>query len=129
MSRPVVVTADARPDHQLGDIWAYLFGRPYAYPAYEVESEEVEAAMEAAGLEWDEYGQIVDPDGTRAHPNTRWIGRLTTQQAADWAGVKPATWRSYVARGRAPRPDGHFGATPWWSEQTVRQWASGRNRG
>ena len=52
--------------------------------------------------------------------------RLTTREAADLVGVTPASWRSYVSRGRAPQPDGRLGITPWWRESTVRRWQKSR---
>ena len=55
--------------------------------------------------------------------------RLTVAQAASLAGVRPSTWRSYVAREQAPRPDGQFdGRTPWWHEETVREWMEERGK-
>jgi hypothetical protein len=47
---------------------------------------------------------------------------LTAAQVAAVVGVLPSTWRSYVARGWAPPPDGHLGATPWWAPATVQRW-------
>jgi predicted DNA-binding transcriptional regulator AlpA len=52
--------------------------------------------------------------------------RLTTDQAAALTGVTPASFRRYVSRGDAPRPDGHFGRTPWWHRITVEQWLASR---
>lgn len=40
--------------------------------------------------------------------------------------IKPASWRRYVSDGRAPKPDGHLGRTPWWSPGTIEQWAASR---
>jgi hypothetical protein len=49
--------------------------------------------------------------------------RLTVAEAAEVAGVRPSTWRSYVARGQAPAADGAFDRrTPWWWSTTVRAW-------
>lgn len=38
--------------------------------------------------------------------------------AAAW-GVKPSTWRSYVARGQAPQPFRKVGRTPLWAATEV----------
>ena len=57
-----------------------------------------------------------------AHPEDR----LTTNEAAAIAGVAADSWRSYVSRGQAPRPDGHFGRTPYWLRGTVDGWAAHR---
>lgn len=47
-----------------------------------------------------------------------WIAR----QCADAWGVKPATWRSYVSRGQAPKPVRRIGATPVWDPTEVMEW-------
>lgn len=58
--------------------------------------------------------------------------RLTTAEAAELAGLSPANWRSWRARGvpklnPIPEPDGHYDArTPWWWSTTVEQWKSRR---
>ena len=53
--------------------------------------------------------------------------RLTVTQAAEMAGVTPSTWRSYVAREQAPKPDGEFDKrTPWWWDSTVQSWVDNR---
>ena len=50
--------------------------------------------------------------------------QMTVPQVADMLGIKPGTWRAYVARdGRAPLPDGqHDKRTPWWWRSTVTAW-------
>jgi hypothetical protein len=51
------------------------------------------------------------------------VERLTVAQVADRIGVAASTWRSYVARGQAPKPDGHYDArTPWWLAEVVDAW-------
>ena len=45
--------------------------------------------------------------------------QLSATQAADVWGVTPSTWRAYVARGWAPKPDGQFGSQNWWWRETV----------
>jgi hypothetical protein len=47
--------------------------------------------------------------------------KLTVAEAAALAGVRPATWRSYVARGQRPAPDGVADpcGCPWWWETTI----------
>jgi len=51
---------------------------------------------------------------------------LSTAEAAEMAGVTAATFRTYVARGDGPKPDGHLGRTPWWKASTVRAWLKSR---
>ena len=43
----------------------------------------------------------------------------TMQEFADRLGIKPKSVKRSVARGSLPRPDGHFGRTPYWSYTTV----------
>lgn len=47
--------------------------------------------------------------------------KLGIAAAAKRAGIEPSTWRSYMARGLAPEPDGReeISGTPWWYESTV----------
>lgn len=47
--------------------------------------------------------------------------KLGNAQAAALLGVTASTWRSYVARGRAPEPDGReeLSGTPWWRRSTI----------
>lgn len=52
--------------------------------------------------------------------------QLTNAECAALAGITPGTWRDYVARGRAPGPDGRLGGTPWWWRSTVETWLGGR---
>lgn len=40
--------------------------------------------------------------------------------------IRPSTWRSYVARGRAPKPLRHIGHTPVWDWRDVAEWAEQR---
>lgn len=47
---------------------------------------------------------------------------LTNAEAAARAGIAPSTWRDYVAKGYAPRPDGRIGRTPWWWPATIDEW-------
>jgi len=44
---------------------------------------------------------------------------LTTAQCAARAGIKPATWRSYVHRGQAPPARGGTAARPLWEDSEV----------
>lgn len=53
-------------------------------------------------------------------------GQLTNTDAAALAGVTPASWRKYVSDGRAPKPDGTLGRTPWWRRETVETWKANR---
>jgi len=55
--------------------------------------------------------------------------RLTVAGVAARLGIRPSTWRSYVAREQAPKPDGEYdGRTPWWLASTVDAWQSARPR-
>lgn len=55
--------------------------------------------------------------------------RLTVREVAEHLGIAPSTFRAYVARDFAPKPDGQYDArTPWWSRETVEAWAAGRPR-
>jgi hypothetical protein len=57
-----------------------------------------------------------------AEPQEKW----TVRQCAEYHGVQPATWRSYVSRRDrtgAPAPAGHYDArTPYWDAAEVRGW-------
>ena len=54
--------------------------------------------------------------------------KLTANRAAALAGVKPNTWRAYVAREQAPQPDGReeLSGHPYWLASTVLAWKAGR---
>lgn len=58
--------------------------------------------------------------------------RLGTAEAAALAGVSPANWRGWRARGvprhnPVPPPDGQYDQrTPWWWSTTVEKWAARR---
>lgn len=41
-------------------------------------------------------------------------------------GVTRETWRTYVSRGAAPRPEGHVGGSPWWTRHTIERWVDSR---
>lgn len=62
-------------------------------------------------------------------PATEWWG---VAEAASHCGVRPGTWRDYVARGHAPRPDDPDEDAPpnrrrpRWKADTVRTWHAGR---
>jgi len=47
--------------------------------------------------------------------------KLGIAQAAARLGVKPSTWRAYMAREQAPAPDGReeISGTPWWWDSTI----------
>lgn len=47
--------------------------------------------------------------------------QLSAAQCATIWGIATSTWRDYVAEGRAPRPDGKFGAQNWWWRVTVEE--------
>jgi hypothetical protein len=52
------------------------------------------------------------------------VRKLGNADAAARVGLKPATWRAYVARGQAPEPDGReeVSGTPWWWPTTLDAW-------
>lgn len=53
--------------------------------------------------------------------------RLTVAEVAEHLGIAPSTFRSYVARDQAPKPDGHHDArTPWWRRATIERWHDNR---
>ena len=54
---------------------------------------------------------------------------LTVGDCAKLAGIKPATWRAYVARSQAPPPAQHISRTPLWDRAEVQHWADNRKRG
>lgn len=55
--------------------------------------------------------------------------RLRVADIATRAGITQQTWRSYVSRDQAPRPDGWFDRrTPWWWESTITAWLANRPR-
>ncbi|MEU5163922.1 hypothetical protein AB0G74_30500 [Streptomyces sp. NPDC020875] len=51
---------------------------------------------------------------------------VTVAQAAALAGIGPGTWRGYVSRNQAPRPDHRIGGDPMWTIETVMEWADNR---
>ena len=53
---------------------------------------------------------------------------LTATEAADLAGIPLASFRRYIVRGSAPKPDGHFSRSPWWHRETIEQWIATRPR-
>jgi hypothetical protein len=54
--------------------------------------------------------------------------KLPSKLAAERAGVAPATWRAYVSRDQAPKPDGFFAGprSPWWWASTVDAYLASR---
>lgn len=52
--------------------------------------------------------------------------QLTAKEAAALAGLAASTWRDYVSRGTAPRPDGRLGNQTWWWRSTVEEWLASR---
>ena len=47
---------------------------------------------------------------------------LTTEQVARRLGIAPATWRGYVHRGKAPKPDRKLGPLNLWRPSTIDAW-------
>lgn len=55
------------------------------------------------------------------------MGReVTSDEAAELAGVARKTFSGYVARGQAPKPVRHIGRTPVWDEDELRSWMDNR---
>lgn len=54
--------------------------------------------------------------------------RLTVSAVAErLGGIQPSTWRAYVARDQAPKPDGWYDRrTPWWYASTIDAWRGSR---
>lgn len=57
---------------------------------------------------------------------------ITTAQAAELVGIRPATWRYYLARrrrdgkGQIPEPVEYHGATAMYDERAVLAWQANR---
>ncbi len=52
--------------------------------------------------------------------------QFTVRDVAELLGIEPVTFRAYVSRGQAPKPDGHIDArTPYWSRSTIEIWRPG----
>ena len=49
-------------------------------------------------------------------------GWLTAVQVADLIGVRPSTWRAYVARGHAPSARRRVGHVHLWARSDIEQW-------
>jgi len=54
------------------------------------------------------------------------VDLMAIEDVAALIKVRPATIRSYVTRGRMPRPDGYFAKKPWWRAETIRAWQASR---
>ena len=55
------------------------------------------------------------------------MGReITSDEAAELAGVARKTFSGYVARGQAPKPARHVGRTPVWDEDELKAWMATR---
>lgn len=55
------------------------------------------------------------------------MGReITSDEAAELAGVARKTFSGYVARGQAPKPVRHVGRTPVWDEAELKAWMANR---
>jgi predicted DNA-binding transcriptional regulator AlpA len=55
------------------------------------------------------------------------MGReITSDEAAELAGVTRKTFSGYVARGQAPKPVRHVGRTPVWDEDELGVWMKNR---
>lgn len=53
------------------------------------------------------------------------MGKLTRDEVAARAGIRPDTLSAYVSRGQAPAPDRRFGF-PLWDERAVQAWLENR---
>lgn len=55
--------------------------------------------------------------------------RLTSAEVSEHLDIQPKTWTAYVARGKAPKPDGYYDRrTPYWLASTIDQWDASRPR-
>jgi len=55
--------------------------------------------------------------------------RLTSAEVSTRLDVQPSTWRSWVSRDQAPKPDGAYDArTPYWLASTIDEWKASRPR-
>ncbi|MGL5824990.1 MAG: helix-turn-helix transcriptional regulator [Nocardioides sp.] len=55
------------------------------------------------------------------------MGReITSDEAAELAGVARKTFSGYVARSQAPKPIRHVGRTPVWDEDEIKVWKANR---
>lgn len=53
--------------------------------------------------------------------------QLTVRDVAELLGIQPVTWRAYVSRDQAPKPDGHIDArTPYWRRETIEAWKASK---
>ena len=57
------------------------------------------------------------------------VERWYVEQCAEHCGIKPSTWRDYVADKRAPAAAGHDPTTgrKWWRADEVRTWQANRD--
>lgn len=46
----------------------------------------------------------------------------TTQEIADFLGVKRRTISAYKSRGQMPKEDIRYGVTPLWKTKTLKAW-------
>jgi predicted DNA-binding transcriptional regulator AlpA len=51
---------------------------------------------------------------------------LTLIEASTGKAIASSTWRSYVARGQAPKPARHLSRTPLYSREDIEAWIAGR---
>jgi hypothetical protein len=68
--------------------------------------------------DWTIAGSREQPIPSLTGQDREWIAK----QCADAWGVKPNTWRAYVARGQAPQPIRRVGSTPVWDPAQVTGW-------
>ena len=74
------------------------------------------------------HGGLAREANRRLHRHTWETGQLTAAEAAERSGVTPDSWREMVRLGRAPKPDGYLGRTPWWHPATIEAWLPTRRR-
>jgi len=65
---------------------------------------------------------------TRVDPASLPADWWTAIDCAAYLGITPATWRSYVGRDQAPKPDRTFGHSNAWRPATVQNWDAQRPR-
>ena len=48
--------------------------------------------------------------------------RYTTADVAAALGIAESTVRAYNTRGQMPKPSGHIGRTPYWTDAAIGPW-------
>lgn len=59
------------------------------------------------------------------YPPRMTLGQVLAYLKAQGREIAPGTWRSYVARGQAPRPVEYVSRTPLWDAAAIEEWHKG----